>query len=258
MFINIGFSFNGVNSSTYGLYIVRTNSGLTQGQFGINRTILKDVIKTSPNPIFYGIKKEPFTFKLQLALIGVTWTETLQKQITKWLFVNDYKSFISDDYPSINFYCMPIGNSERFFTGIAENQGYFELEFECNAPWGYISSTPSFILNSATPLPTTITIENQSNTNEYVLPELTFTVTDATSISIVNLSDSNRTTTFTGLTIGETIYINSRTKEITSNTGLYRYSNSNKIFPRLISETNQIQINNHCNISFEINYPIII
>lgn len=257
MFIKKGFSFNGVNSSTYGLYIIRTDNDLINGQFGINRTIIKDVFRTSPISVFYGTKKEPFTFKIQIGFMNKTWTETLQKQIAKWLFVNDYKELITDDYSNIKFYCMPIGNSQRFFTGIAANQGYYELEFECNAPWSYLSSILPFDL-SAISLPTTITIENQSNVNDYVLPEITFTVTDSTSISIVNLSDSNRTTTFTGLTIGETIYMNSRTKEITSSTGNYRYINSNGIFPRLVSGTNQIQISNHCNISFDIKYPIII
>jgi len=80
----------------------------------------------------------------------------------------------------------------------------------------------------------TIIFNNESDSNDYLYPIISFEMSDGESqFSICNKSDNNRLTEFAGLYSGETITVNGRTGEIKSSSGLLRVSNFNKNFLRL-------------------------
>jgi hypothetical protein len=240
MFISEGFTFNSVASSSYGFKIVRSQA-MAQGTIGENRSIVTEIYRTNPLPTFYGVKREPLRFKIGV-VSATPFTDSLRSSLVSWLFVNDYKPFVSDDFPTVTYYCLPTGDSQKFFCDLA--QGYAEIEFECNAPWGikYANHGYAGVTN-----PTTVSINNVSNIGDNYLPvDLTFTIA-GTSLKITNITDNNRVTEISELP-GGLVRINSHRKQITGDIGETYEFNGN--FPRVLKGVNEFKIETDCNIAF--------
>lgn len=263
MFIETGFVYNDIDSSEFGIIVVRPNdsNGLINMPWGIKRTVLEEKIPLNPIPYLYGVDTEPLIIKIAIMPENGLWTSKERRDIVAWLFQSQYKPLISYDDPDVAFFAVAQGSPERFDTGLSS--GYAEIEMRCNSCYGYSypKSKPyypsSIIHNNINN--SIITLENKSNVVQYHYPIVKFELLSGTSFSVQNLTLGGEIFEFTGLQAGEIIYIDNNKKIIQSSLeseGTYRYSNFNKKWLRLIRGQNRLKITGDINIEFTLQFPM--
>jgi hypothetical protein len=250
----LNFYFDGESSEDYGIYLIR-ESNIVNIPYIPDKKINEEFPNWSKRPFFYDSKYQQYTIKLRFSTLENTLTDTKLNEIASWLFKNDYKEFYSEDNTEKIFYLMASSNVDCIRT--VTNEGYFDVEFKSFYPYALTTeATPTYTITTGA-TPTTVVLVNNSNVYDYYNPEIEITVgADTTSISIVNTSDSDRTTTISGLTENEVIYIDNEKKRIISDTQTYPFSNFNKIWLRLIQGTNNLDITGNCTIVFRTQFPI--
>jgi predicted phage tail component-like protein len=260
MYIGLNFKYDGIDNDYYGVSLVRVSSGLTEFNFGVNRNIIEEKLK-GKNPYDFGNDEEPISFTLTIAKIDqndLKWSLENRKDISKWLFQEDYKPLIFEDNPEIVFYCRAI-KGQRFDN--CSKEGYIDIEMRCNAP--YVYSNPTTIAYDLTnKSEQIITINNISNVDDFYFPEVEFELTGTTTgFSIINNTDKGREFKFTGLTPLEIVYTNNETRNIISSlesTDIYRYDNFNKNWLRLLCGENILKISGGCKVKVRNNFPLMI
>ncbi len=255
MFYNSGLSYNGIHSSTYDIFACQIDSSNIEGQL-LKQSLNTDKTKKSQKSNLYDMNKDNLTFTLTIATEN--WTNDKKDNVIKWLFsdTTNYSPLISDDDINVVYYCKPISIEKVFFR---ESQGYLKVDFECNAPYGFNEVTHTYNLTTISTA-TDITVSNTSNVATYMYPEIEFTLASTnTGISLKNKTVNNEITSFTGLNIGETIYMNGERCEILSSLGdsTYRYNKHNGIFLRLTQGNNTIEVTGKCTLTIKSQYPIL-
>jgi len=257
-FVNTDFIFDGINSSDmYNLKIVKLETGLFEQTFGMPRSTIKDFIKNRKKPYFYKLREDVLKLNIQIAK-DTEWTNQEKYDVLKWLSQETYKDFISTDQNDIVYKCILVGEPKFYNNG--NNEGYAELEFECDAPHAYTQQTVQTFDLSDNTTTTTIEVENKSNIDDYYYPEVEVALQGtSTSFILTNLSDGGRQFEFTSLTSGETIYINNESGTIISDLDLNRLPNlTDKKFFRLVYGVNQIQVTGEMILKIRYQYPIIV
>lgn len=250
----LNFYFDGESSEDYGVYMVRESSVINIPYIP-NKNIRENFPQRSKTPVFYDIQYQQYTFNIRISTLTNNLTDEKLNELATWLFKSEYKEFYSTDNTEKRFYV--IANSSVDCLRTVAYDGYFDIEFKSFYPYALTSqSTPTYdVTTGATP--TSIAITNSSNVYQYYSPEIEITVGSGTNeISIVNTSDSDRTTTLSGLTEGEVIYIDNEKKRIISDTQTYPFSNFNKVWLRLIQGSNDIEVTGNCTLLFRMQFPI--
>jgi phage-related protein len=246
MFSSTGFAFNGVSSSTYKLIIGRIETGLVQAPYGVNRSLVKDRIKSNYKSILYHANYEPLTFSITMTLdddvlANRQWTKEVKKNIATWLFTDTYKDFKSDDDTTITYKCMPI-NAERFINGLDE--GYSTLTFECDSPFAYTtSSTPVAAFDLRTASPILATIPNPSNIPSQFkfYPEIQVIAQEADCDVTITNTTTSETLILTGLANNEDVYLRGNRRQVlSSESGIF--TKWNKVWIHLANGDNEISV----------------
>lgn len=263
MFPACEFQFNGKSSSNFDLKIVSFSSRGSGGGaelIGIPLQIEEVKIKNNPKPFFLGTQIDgKLSFTIQIAYMPEngksqndnTLTQHMVGAISKWLFLNDYAEFkiINDDYSNLVYNCI-FQNPKRI--EIANGLYGFEIEGVCDRPWGIRRHTITQVVNGSK----TFNIKNLGYLSDYIYPEIEFTTT-LSAMSIKNSTDNNNTMAFTGLSGGETIYINNSREEIISSLGVNRNPNFNFNWFRLTSDYyNSITVVGTGTVTFRFEFPI--
>lgn len=254
MFIKTNFTFDNVNSEeTYGLKVVKMNSGMIRQVFAGSRNLIETEIKNNDEPIFYGVEKKPLTFSLTLAKDG-EWTYADKMEIRQWLVHDEYKEFESDDNELI-FNVIVIG--ELVFFNNANDKGYLEIKFRCDSPYGY---KPEFSmlydLSTNVPEGTDYEIINGSNINESYYPIWEIEMINTTGFQILNTTNASEVS-MNGLTLGENIQIDGRKKLVSSDSEENRLDKLNNLeFMFLDSGSNNITIIGDVKVTIRCKYPI--
>lgn len=247
------FIFDNINSIDMGLYIVRLDGGMISTPISGSKSIRKEKTTLRDIPYRYGTNLEVMTFSITFSPLEGLWTDDYKFKIFKWLNSRNPKSFQTCDSLAKMCYCTCVNAQEVFTTGMG--QGYITMEFE--ATTGYWLSPVEvaiYDLSDIGSIPTIITMENRSNvedakSGEFIYyPELEISlVGNVTGFSMYNQSIGNRGFGFSGLTVGETIYVNNQNKQIISSLDetTYRLSKMlfNKNFFYLVYGENRISIN---------------
>jgi len=254
--ISTNFTYDGISGSSMGIYLIRTSSGLFDFPYVPSRNISEDYPKNAISPYFYNAQIQPQTLKLTFSALEETIDENLFKEIAKWMFQSKFKSFISEDSADKIYYLMAVNEIKPKIN--ANKQGYFEVDFRSKFPYALTrSATPTFDLtdNETT---TTIEIDNKCDVFEYFYPEFSFEISEASTptFSLTNLSDNNRTTSFSDLLNGEIITIDNQKQIIVSSNNIYRFNNFNKNWFRLVQGTNKIQVQGKGILSFYMQFPV--
>jgi predicted phage tail component-like protein len=253
--INTEFNFDGRDSVSEGVSIVRIESGIPSRKYISG----KEILETHPNnalyPHFFGVKYPPITFRVTFTCEDEDMDDAKLYDLANWLITNEYKPFISYDNPSKVYYCMGISESDFYTNG--SNQGYFEVDFRCRDGFGWtIPSIVEYDLSDIT-VPTTIQVINHSNVLDLYYPEMEIELQDTNmAVSLVNLSNDNYTFSFSGLTIGETITIDNQKRRIESDVSTNRFDKFNKNWFKLVKGVNNIQVTGKCIIKFKMQFPI--
>jgi phage-related protein len=189
------------------------------------------------------------------------WTDTIRQQIFDWLFSpREYCDFISSD--NLDKVYKIIFTSPLEFNTINLTEGYFSLTAQ-SYPYAYTALTT--YTQSVTSTPITITINNLQNARNYdntyyYYPIIYADLTGAaSSIKIVNTSDSNRVFEITGLDALEELYIDNELKIINSSVAsVNRFATlTSKQWLRLVKGENILRIDTLCDLVIQCQYPIL-
>lgn len=258
MFQEIDFIYDNIESKDMGLALVKVNDD-NMIPFGTSQSIIETKLKGLDTPLFHGIERSPIQFPLTFAIIDndIKWDYDKRQEIVNWLFQSDYKPFISADNPSIQYFLMAVGESQRWDNGI--QQGYVTINFRMMSPYCYtIRQYEHYEIEQTG---TIIELVNRSNIKDYkYYPILEFENNDSTEISFQNLTDGGRILSFNSLTSGETIYVDNEHGDIISSTGQSRYLKCNRNWLKLVEGVNRIKVNANnsgkVNLNVEMIFPM--
>jgi phage-related protein len=249
--ISTDFYYNGVSSESMGLSLIRLNSGIFPVPYVPARDIIEEFPTMAKAPYVFKSKQQQYTINAVFSTLTNDMTPAKLKTLATWLFQEDYKEFYTEDEPDKIFYLFAT-NQVDFMTNGA-NEGYFEVQFKSKFPYALTTSaTPTSTITGSG----TIVIDNLSNAFQYYYPEIEITVNSGTSVSFTNTSDSNRVTSFSGLTTAEVLYVNNEKKQLVSSTANYRYDGFNKNWLRLVQGVNTISVTGNATIEFRTQFPV--
>ena len=147
----LSITFNGISSDDFDyesnleILNVNFNSGTMRDESLIGDRDLEVEMRRNTNVAdFYSIKYDPLTFSINLCVNGEI-TQANKIAITKWLVTNSYKQLIFSTQPDIIYYAMV--KDGVVLTHNSNNRGYFTVNFECNAPWGFTITKDSGVEN---------------------------------------------------------------------------------------------------------------
>ena len=256
--ISTSFKFDDRESSEFGVSIVRTKSGLINTPYTSSKKILESQPKSVVTPYFLGVTHDPLSFSVTISCDEQeVMDDTKLGEIADWLFQDEYKPFISNDNDSKIYYCIATNKIDFITNGVGD--GYFTVNFRCRDAFAWTILNEDIHDLSSVIGSTPLEITNLSNVGvPYYFPIIEFVLQDTeTDFSIENTSDGGRTMTFTGLDVGESLYIDCQRKQIISNTSNYRYDEWNKIWFRLVKGVNNLNVTGKCIVTFRTQYPII-
>jgi len=246
------FTYDGISSDKFGLFLCELdNNDINQ----INETYTVNTLISplTKEHIFMGYQTiDALTFEIIIASDKIIDAYTRSK-INQWLIGrNGFKEFRinAPDYADTFFRCI-FTKQETIYIG-----GYnyaLKLTAVCDSPYQYGSSViTDYIANENR----NIIINNKSDIDGYIYPNITFTMSETGgNISIINISDNSREFKFTGLSGNESITVDNEKKIITSSLGVYRLGAFNKKWLRFVSGINTLNITGEAEI--QIVLPVI-
>lgn len=259
-FTNLGFYIDGVHNESLGIssnpYIVRTDAQIETPWIGAKQ-IIETNVPYVDMPYFYGTKKEPLSFRIKFSILDNVYTHSVLTALGLIFGKDKYVSFQTADDLTKIYYVIPVGQVNLITHG--EFKGWYEIELRTNAPHAWsIESTPSipvyadytYVINN------TSNVMNSKYKDYRYFPKMKIELVGAsTSITITNVSDGNRQTTFTGLNAVEILTVDNKLKTIVSSTGNNRFSNFNKNWLYLIQGNNTLKFSSDAFITFTLQYP---
>jgi hypothetical protein len=270
-FYTFDFEFDGVPSHRFDLKIVTfEDGGVFNGVGSSDVNILEQRVLRKSKPYYLGRTQEtklefPLTFGRAEPVSALD-----RDMISAWLFGRSgYKKLyiLQDDLNGAYFNCFLTKPEPLYIGGL---NYAFTCQVICDSPWAYGPEhiiSGSFANGGGDGVPQFIEIYNSSSEDEYLYPEINFTISDTPSvpsISLINISGSCQFS-FTDLSAGEEIIVDNDLQTIYSTlvvdggsegpttTHPKRISNFSKSWFRLVPRYNNISINANLS-SFEIKY----
>lgn len=248
MFAHTQFRYNNIDSEIMNVTLIKTSDGLFEQNFGYSRSIIEESV--GDNFYFFGLEKQPLEFDIELAKIDQgEWTKKEKMKIINWLFVNEYKPFISMDYPDLIFYCMPI--EECIFSTNGCGDGYVKIRMRCSSPYAY---TPVYNYHFHVNGEKEIEIFNPSNININIYPSINIKANVDTDIKIIHNTLRGYEFCINNLKANEEVRISGQTKQIYSDKP--KLKDFNKNFMKLICGMNRFKIVGNVDINITVDYPI--
>lgn len=127
------FEYDGINSSELSLAIIHED-GLFERQFGENRKINTEKIRGLDVPYYFDKEREVLSGTIRI-YSEAPWTLKQERAVSEFLFKDRFCEFISEDNPDLIYMLMFTGECS-IVTG-ADDEGYIECEFVCDAPWAW-------------------------------------------------------------------------------------------------------------------------
>lgn len=255
--IDLNFIFDGVQSTRYGLNIIRIEPSLVPVSWSGGKEVITGKIKGKKYVHHYSTESEVIQFSVLFSLLDEKMTPEKKGEIARWLFKDDFREFQTTD-DLTKFYYVIATNQIDFMTTDSE-LGYFQIDFLTNASHAWSRTTRRTFDLSENETSTVINITNYSNVDDYIYPELEFQlVGNQTSLTLKNLSDGGREFKFTDLTENEKIYVDNEMEQIiTDNLQFpFRLGNFNKKWLRLGYGCNQIEVIGKCYLKFRYKFPL--
>lgn len=240
------FIYNNKSSDLYGLYFANVNLTPTN-YFGGDIEFSNLSLKRSGKQYRLDTKyNKPLTFDVEI-LSEYLITQNILHEINAWLFNQlDYKKlYVNDEdytYHNIYFNCY-FTNVERI-EGCIGDQGHgiygFKCTMICDAPWAWEDEQT---ITYTAPFSSYLIFNNNSDCNDYMYPKVQLkTGLTGGDVTIQQVTDGNRLTTFTGLSANETIIMSVEPKLVTSSLLLNHYETFNKNWMRFLVGENRFTI----------------
>ncbi len=234
---SLGFTYNDIHSSEFGIMNVQTSSGLFEEQFLPNRSVIEEKIAGRDEPYFFGFEYEtteiPLTFYLSEG-----WDENRLYEIANWLTQSHYKPLRFDEDETRLFYCMYVGDTRILHNGL--KQGYVNITMKCNSPFSF---TPVYTREfNLTDNSMGVNFELYNLGHKECFPKFVIEKIGAGDISIINHTNGIESK-LTTLEDKEIVTVDNNAKDIeTSIPFVYRYSNFNNKFMKLNVGVNKFTV----------------
>jgi phage-related protein len=237
------FIFNDIPSEYYGLNIFNFSQGKNNVSSGGDSSLITQSVYRRPVPYLYGINQNqvltfPLVFGSYKALDNIT-----VNSIHKWLFGQmGYRKLVivQPDMVDMYYNCFL---TEPVTIDIGNLKYAFETNVVCDSPWAWSYEKTLTKTYSADVVNDTFSFNNESANNDYLYPNISFTINGIGSgITITNTSDNNRQFIFSNISPYETITINNDKQTVSSSTSLYRLSKFNLHWLRLLPGVNNLNI----------------
>ncbi len=138
----VGFSFNGIHSSQFGLYVVSRSNRYSRSLLPTTNDVTVDVDGID-GVYYFGSTFKNTTFNLSLAFDTVTEQEL--REMSSWLHCNGIVApLIFDELPYIQYYARPTGNIDFKFITFEDSpderiyKGEASITFTSYDPYGYV------------------------------------------------------------------------------------------------------------------------
>lgn len=243
-FYGLDFTWKGVPSETYNLYISEPGgSGEASSSGGSGIELITQQIFKKSKPYFFGVTQSPvLTFDLSISSPDEI-SSISSQLIERWLFGNlkyEKLEIIQPDMTTVYFNCL-LTDPQKIMSGnIIKGYSFTVI---CDSPFGWEFEKTKTINYATNPNILPLIFDNLSDDNYYLFPTLIITFDSfGGNLSIVNSSDNNRTFTLTGLLAGEVITINNYLQTIESSTGNRKLSNFNKKWMRFLPGRNNLLV----------------
>ena len=209
----ISFTYNGKNTSEFGIISVSMDNGMFDETFVANRTVNSETVKDVRKSLFNGVTYENLSFELNLAFER-DFTDELIDKVIAWLYDKEYYSKLQFEGLNKFVYAMPNGESKIVHTGTG--RGYIVVSMITNSPYVYgnILSFEKKADNNSISITLDGKINPEMNIDLYPLKDGTYSIT----VNGYTLQVNN-------LKANEIVTINPYEEEISSNLdNVYHYS----------------------------------
>lgn len=270
-FYGIEFIYDGIPSSTFGLFISKMDGqGVLDNTIGSSVKPITKKLFRNPVEFLYGTEQSPvLEFDLEFFCAQPLSADD-RNIVATWLFGQQKRKklqILQGDLSDTYFNCIMDTADVSYVGNISRG---FKAHVVCDSPWGW-GNQESFEYNTDGNLQIILmqNIFNVSADNYYTYPTIEFTMGSAgTTFTVNNLTDEaligeSRPFTFSNLTAagfggtppGETVTVDNRRQIITSSKGLRRLGNFNLKWMRLLQGENELQITGsftHFNITYDV------
>ena len=222
-----------------GVVSVRLNTGLFSVPYASGQDIIEERVPHRDKPYFFKTEKRPMEFELTFSTIDGGLTPARRHSLARWL-IKDYYAELQFVGDMTKMYRV-IAISDVEFVTNGNDEGYFSIQFRCDAPWAWSNL---IVERYACMTGRTINISNKTNVAKYHYPEIEIRSIWSQNISFVNLREPNRIFSLTGIVTEERIYFDNENRRIiTDLPATYRLKNFNRNWLRLMQGENTIRIN---------------
>lgn len=128
----ISFTYNGKNTSEFGIISVSMDNGMFDEAFVASRTVNSETVKDVRKSLFNGVTYEDLSFELNLAFER-DFTDELIDKVIAWLYDKEYYSKLQFEELNKFVYAMPNGESRIVHTGTG--RGYIVVSMITNSPY---------------------------------------------------------------------------------------------------------------------------
>lgn len=259
------FIYDGITSEDMGLYSIRLRSGMIPETYYAGGSIKEVSVPGRSSAYFQRFERSPLEFNITVSPLDGEWTPQLKAEVAEWLFKETYAPFQKGEDEGVIYYaiCTKAGDLMT-----ANGKGYVDLTFRCKDPYGFLLPTVQTLdLRDNSAGGTVIVIENQTNMEKYVYPQLEIEMElGENSFSIENISNGgetfelnfNQSPTPAPPLENEVIYVDNGLRYIHSNKNqVNRYAIFNRTWLKLVRGENTIKIKGKCILRVRTQIPII-
>lgn len=236
------FIYNKIPSEIYGVSLVFIDESYTNRPSGSGVEMITDSIRRNARVLYLDAKQSP---PLEFG-IEVVFDEPVDifvlTQVKDWLGGEiSFKELqiCAENFNNFYFNCYIELQEDLIYAG-----GYrgVKATVHCDAPWAWEFEDEITYNFEDTTIPHLVQFNNLSADTESLRPIIEITAENNGDCSIVNTSYQNRETKFTGLLQGETVTLDNLYGFISSDTGLRRVANFNKVFLKMDKGMNDLAI----------------
>ncbi len=259
----IKFSYAGIKSTSFTVkfYQIQLNNNPISTPISGSKNMVFDKLAYRDTISRNRTEMEAITFSLIVSPLDEQWTDELRLQIFEWLGSRKEQEFKTSDNEKKCLY--GIFTNAFNLTLMPNDKGYIELEFQATTPYWLVNNTTTIDCTLASPTtPIEFTINNITNVQHPKYEDYSYFPkiyadlnSNATNFKLVNVSNSNRETSFTNLAANEHLYIDNDLEEIETLSGEQVLSKFNDNYFKLIKGVNTIRCYYPCTLQIECQFP---
>lgn len=242
MIYGMPFIYNSIPSEIYNASLVFLDGDYTKRTSGSGVEIITDSIRRNAKVLYLdATQSPPLEFDVEIVLDEPV-DLFVFTQIKDWLGGEiSFKELqiCADNFADFYFNCYIELKEDLIYAG-----GYrgVTATVHCDAPWAWQHEEELEYTFEDTSVPHLVQFNNLSADSESLRPTIEITAANSGDVSIVNMSYQNRETKFSNLLQGETVTLDNLYGFISSDTGLRRVANFNKVFLKMDKGMNDLAI----------------